>query len=179
MSRRVRFGLNMPKQRNIRDLSTLRENFNLRAILEYYYNGKLLVWLRDRGYVDYVHKIESFNSFDYANVKEFFCSLFDISDSSVIDADVIVFSQNELEAFLKDDVEQTIYLCGDVFTLSVKYKNKTYIGINKPKIQFVYLPLEKLLDFNISLQNVRLCRYKNLKKLSVGKNVLVMVELHL
>lgn len=155
MNRKVRFGLVMPKQDNIRDIDTLRQNFNLRCVLQYYYNGKLLVWLKDRNYINYVHKLEAFNAYNYTKLKKFFGTLFDISDDMLND-DVIVFSQNQLERLLKTNTKQVIYLCADCFSLSAKYKNKTYIGINNPKVCFVDLGKKCLSDFNISVSNVQL-----------------------
>lgn len=155
MNRKVRFGLAMPKQDNIRDIDTLKQNFNLRCVLQYYYNGKLLVWLKDRNYINYVHKLEAFNAYNYTKLKKFFGTLFDISDDMLND-DVIVFSQNQLERLLKTNTKQVIYLCADCFSLSAKYKNKTYIGINNPKVCFVDLGKKYLSDFNISVSNVQL-----------------------
>lgn len=155
MVRKIRFALNMPKQNNIRDINTLKRNFNLRCILQYYYNGKLLTWLKDRNYTNYVNKIETFNANNYTNLEEFFYNIFDITDNAMMNTDNIVFCQNELKHFLKDDTKQTIYLCGDIFNIPIKYKNKKYIGINNPKVVFVHLNQIELLGFNISFERVK------------------------
>jgi hypothetical protein len=168
LNRKVRFGLVMPKQNNIRDIDALRQNFDLRCVLQYYYNGKLLVWLKDRNYIDYVRKLEAFSAhvrglelfgtYDYTKLEDFFYTLFDVPYYSWKYYDNnLVFNQDELESLLGLPTKRVIYLCGGYFSLSVKYINMTYIGINNPNVYFVDLKdKEDLSDFNISLNNVHL-----------------------
>ena len=47
MARKVRFALEMNKGVEVRSMEELREHFSLAKVLEYYNNGKLVIWLRD------------------------------------------------------------------------------------------------------------------------------------
>lgn len=156
MIRRVKFSLNMPSQKNIRDLEALRNNFNLKNVLIYYLNGKLLTWLKDRNYNDYANKLVQMDKNDYANLKKNIYDIFDISEESILTKDDIAFSQSELMTLLKDNTQQIIYLYGEIFTIPVQYRNKIYIGINRPKVRFVRFTADELATFGIFFYNVHL-----------------------
>ena len=57
MARKIRFGLNMPGKQNIRTMEELKQYFDFKAVLEYYFNGKLTDWLNDRGYKDIAEQV--------------------------------------------------------------------------------------------------------------------------
>lgn len=59
MARKIRFGLNMPEKQNIRTLEELKQYFDLKAVLEYYFNNKLTEWLNDRGYASIAEQLNA------------------------------------------------------------------------------------------------------------------------
>lgn len=146
----------MPNQKNIRDIDTLINNFNLRNILIYYLNGKLLTWLKDRNYDDYVNKLVQLDKNDYTNLKKNIYNVFNITDENILIKDDIAFSQSDLTALLKDNNQQIIYLYGEIFTIPVQYRNKIYIGINYPKVKFVRFTADELAALGIFFHNVNL-----------------------
>ena len=156
MVRKIKFGLNMPNQKNIRDIDTLRNNFDLKNILIYYLNGKLSTWLKDRHYDEYAQKLEQIDRNDYAHLKKNIYNIFNITDDTILKNDDIVFSQSELISSLKDNTPNVIYLYGEIFTIPIQYQNKIYIGINYPKVKFVRFTADELAAFGIFFYNVHL-----------------------
>lgn len=166
MARKIRFSLNMPEKKNIRTIEELKQSFDLKSVLEYYYNGKLAEWLTDRGYDKYAEQVAALDDSNDDFEKKL-CNIFDAEyvasvqeevsaedvealvgrkekvrqytdDTDILDnSESVVFSQEELEALLQDDANQTIYLAGDEFVISGDYRDRTYIGLNNPMLKFL------------------------------------------
>ena len=62
MARKIRFPLVMSNGAEVRTIEELRENFDIKSILGYYYEGNLLTWLKDRYYDVEADKITKLNS---------------------------------------------------------------------------------------------------------------------
>lgn len=180
MRRRIKFGLNMPEKENIRTLDELREFFDVRAVMEYFLNGKLLTWLEDRHYKE----AETVRQLDCGseNLAEELCAVFGVkteqgpeasevkekvdrleklkqitSDADVLaHADEIIFTQEELENALQNPDRQVLYLYGDKFTIPVEAAGKKYVGVNRPEIYASTLEKEKLAAFSCPFENVEL-----------------------
>lgn len=129
MKRKIKFPLTMNKETSVRTIEELRNNFNIEEVIEYFFNGKLEIWLRDRNYNSQLEKIlkldinkKSFNTDlclaldvdckDYAHV-----DAKEIEDKnkrlkeikkhtdkkSILDkVDEIIFTQEELNKRLKE-----------------------------------------------------------------------------
>ena len=156
MVRKVKFGLKMSNQKNIRDIDTLRSNFDLKNVLIYYLNGKLSTWLKDRNYTEYINKLEKLDKNDYANIKKNIYDIFNITDENILKNNDVVCEQSELISLLKDNTQQVIYLYGETFTIPVQYRNKIYIGLNYPKVRFVRFTADELANWGIFFYNVHL-----------------------
>lgn len=129
MKRKIKFPLIMNKETSVRTIDELRNNFNIEEVIEYFLNGKLEIWLRDRNYNSQLEKIlkldinkKSFNidlcvaldvdSKDYIHVnakeiEEKNKRLKEIKKhtdkKSIIDkVDEIIFTQEELNKRLKE-----------------------------------------------------------------------------
>lgn len=183
MKKRVKFPLEMKGNKNIRNMEDLKANFDLKQILAYFLNGKLLVWLQDRRYDDIAEKIENLTK-DDKNLPQKFAEIFDVAlDVSEIeldadeikkdaekkrrltqyteDADIlgqshfVAFNQEEL-ADLLDERAAKIYLCGDdKFSIPLTETDKDYIGVSGKET--VVISSKESVDFNklnISFQNV-------------------------
>lgn len=57
MKRKIKFPLIMNKETSVRTIDELRNNFNIEEVIEYFLNGKLEIWLRDRNYNSQLEKI--------------------------------------------------------------------------------------------------------------------------
>lgn len=75
--KRVKFPLNMGKGIQVRTLAELQENFNFEKITKYFLNGKLAIWLEDRGLMDLKEQLSEISISDemYSNK---ICELFAI-----------------------------------------------------------------------------------------------------
>lgn len=160
MAKKIRFPLEMEQGVEVRSLEELRDNFSLARVLVYISNGKLATWLRDRYVDDIADAIEDLNIADAdlaKKVSDIFNVPFDeqtaidlakaeernlklgilrnyTTEQSFLNAvDNVAFTQDELYELLDDDAN-TIYLCGDRFSISKSKKGMTYIGVNKPVI---------------------------------------------
>lgn len=185
MARKIRFGLNMPEKQNIRTLEELKQYFDLKAVLEYYFNNKLTEWLNDRGYASIAEQLNALDR-DKDDFEENVCKIFGAqykaeSAGAVTAEDVealvdrkeeirkytddvnilenagnVAFNQAELNALVKDDSSKTVYLLGKEFTLNAKYKNKIYIGLNSPTVKFADVPEVTLEELGIKLTGVKI-----------------------
>ena len=180
MARKIRFGLNMPEKQNIRTIDELKQYFDLKTVLEYYFNNKLIEWLNDRGYTNLAEKINSLDR-QKDDFEESICKIFEVQhidkvagtvvaedveelvdrkeeirkytdDINILEnAENVVFSQTELNVLVKDDKSMTVYLLGEKFTLSCKYRNKNYIGLNNPAVKFSDIPEVALDELGIKI----------------------------
>lgn len=185
MARKIRFGLNMPGKQNIRTMEELKQYFDLKAVLEYYFNNKLTEWLNDRGYASIAEQLNALDR-DKDDFEENVCKIFgaqykaeaagavtaeDVEalvdrkeeirkytdDVNILEnAGNVAFNQAELNALVKDDNSKTVYLLGKEFTLTAKYKNKTYIGLNTPMVKFIDVPEVTLEELGIKLTGVKI-----------------------
>ena len=57
MVKRIKFPLEF-NERKARDLEELKSNFDMDLLFEYFENGKLTVWLQDRGLDEIKYKLE-------------------------------------------------------------------------------------------------------------------------
>lgn len=159
MAKKIRFPLVMADEAQVRNLEELREHFDLESVLEYYKNGKLLTWLKDRYFDDEAEAVEALEE-SAPDFQKRLCEAFGVEFSGEAvdleeialrqerlaklrtftdDADVIgnidsvAFDQEELADLLDEGVEK-IYLCGENFTVPASKRGVTYVGVNRPKV---------------------------------------------
>lgn len=158
MAKKIRFPLEMERGVEVRSLDELRDSFSLARVLVYVSNGKLVTWLRDRYIEDIADAIECLDVNDSEFPKKV-CEIFGIEYNEDIAIDIekaeernrklgilkeyttdekffdvvdnIAFTQDDIYDLL-DERQNTIYLCGDKFTIPMSKKGITYIGINNP-----------------------------------------------
>ncbi|MEM6765236.1 MAG: hypothetical protein AAF824_01330 [Bacteroidota bacterium] len=61
MAKTIKFNL-LLEDKPVRDLEGVKENFNIHELLEYYENGLLVRWLKGRGFLDVLRKVESIDN---------------------------------------------------------------------------------------------------------------------
>lgn len=72
MKRKIKFPLNMGNEIEVRSLLELREHFNIEMVLQYFFDGKLNKWLKDRGHDYEIEQISKLNE-DSKNLAEELC----------------------------------------------------------------------------------------------------------
>ena len=154
MPKKIKFALKMKDGVEVRSLQELQENFDLNQVTAYFLDGKLETWLEDRYYDEELEKLRELDKADSQLQKEL-CHIFGVeyeADSLTIEeiearnrklarlkeitddeeilahADSVAFSQKDLVDLLEKELD-TIYLCGEKFSIPERIKNKTYIGI--------------------------------------------------
>lgn len=181
MAKKIKFALEMNGVK-IRSMEELQENFDLNAAVQYLLDGKLLTWLEDRLY-DEAEQIAELDK-NAPDMKEQLCEILGVEyeDDSGLDvydlerlnekkrilntmtddeeiianADKTALNQEDLADLLNAD-EDTIYLCGENFSVSVKFCNKKYVGIlGKPKVKIKAANQAELDNKNIIFENVTL-----------------------
>lgn len=135
----------------VRDIGMLRDNFDVEALIDYVFDGKLAKWLRDRFYDEEADAIDSLEQ-DDPDLEDKMYDIFQVdppmseeeiawrnerlaklkeytTDEDILErVDDVAFDQQDLSDLIDDDVEE-IFLCGGRFTIPLKVENKTYIGI--------------------------------------------------
>lgn len=158
MAKKIRFPLEMEQGIEVRSLEELKENFSLARVLVYLENGKLITWLRDRYVDDVADAIEEVKKDDKDLAKRI-CDIFDVPYNEQKEADLeeaaehnrklnllkeytdeqkyidvvdqVAFSKDDLYNLL-DEGKDTIYLCGEKFSIPLAKKGISYIGVNNP-----------------------------------------------
>ena len=180
MAKKIRFPLEMENGVEVRSMEEFRENFSISRVLSYLKNGKLEVWLRDRFETDIVDKIEQLD-LQAEDLAKKLCEIFDIAYNEEAEdelkkaeerierilllkkytddkqfeevIDSIAFNQDELYDFLDEDAD-TIYLCGEKFSIPLAKEGVRYIGINQPIVVIDSKVEVDLVKKNISVENV-------------------------
>ena len=143
MVKKSRFPLEMDNGVGVRSMEELREHFSLAKVLEYFENGKLVIWLRDRFEDDIADAVEALDQNEQELAKKL-SEIFDVpydekTEEKLKEAeqwakrlerlkaftddeqffekiDYVAFEQDELYDLLDEEAE-TIYLCGDRFSI--------------------------------------------------------------
>ncbi len=182
MSRKIKFALEMAEGFEVRSLEELRENFDLDKVIEYFCDGKLLEWLKDRYYDEEAELVSSLEKAD-EHLEEKLCRALGVDpdkylldpaflerieekkillqsktdDTEIIkNAKIVAMNQEDLADLLDLDVP-LIYLCGEVFHIPIRVAGKHYIGLfDKPKVNIKATSKEELDANSIILENVEL-----------------------
>ena len=184
MARKIKFALEMAGGVKVRsNLEELREHFDLEKAVGYFLSGKLVEWLEDRYYDAEAEQIKSIGK-EASDLKQKLCAALGVAYDAEQDVDVeqierlnekkailrqktddeniiahagqTAFTQEDLAELLDMD-EETIYLCGDSFTIPVRVANRKYIGIlGKPKITVSVQSEEELAAKGIVCENLSL-----------------------
>ena len=188
-ARRSRFPLEMSDGTQAYSLDDLKKHFDLDAVLGYYKSGKLLTWLNDRYLEDEAEAVSTLDESD-PDFQKKLCAVFGVEfqgkevnleeierrqerlkrlrqftdeEAYIEHIDQVAFDQEELADLLDDGVE-TIYLCGEKFSVPVSQKGKTYIGINHPMVHISGKVPELFNELGLSFEN---CNVDNLPKSDV------------
>jgi len=160
MAKKIRFSLEMKDGIEVRTLEDLCEHFSLERVLFYLSEGKLVTWLRDRYLDDKADAISELSS-DDPKLSKKICQIFDVAYDETLEIDMeavaerkrkmrllddyasdekfyevvdnIAFEQDDLYDLL-DEGAETIYLCGERFSIPLSKKNVRYIGVNNPTV---------------------------------------------
>ena len=156
MARKVKPSLEMKNGYQVRNnIDEIRENFDYSKIVEYFRNGRLQRWLRDRYYEKEADKLDQIHYND-KKFKEKICAVFKVDSSKVDDdeqvldeeiqkkleyvkqytvddevlskIDSVATNQDELMKFIIQG-KREIFLCGGTFDIPIEVENIKYIGI--------------------------------------------------
>ena len=150
----VKFALKMRDDYECRDLESLREHFDLEKAIAYFQDGRLITWMKHRGFYDIADELEEMSA-EAAEFPQKLCSLLEVEyTGEAVDAEDIAFynerlkeikqytndekilsnagcvaiNQEELGELLEEDVK-VIYLLDGEYSIPIKRKNHKYIGI--------------------------------------------------
>ena len=180
MAKKIRFPLEMKNGVEVRSMEELRDNFSIVKVMSYLHEGKMITWLRDRYANDIADLIEKLDLQDEELVKKV-CEIFDVpydeySEEELEKAaeraervlrlkeytddrqyenviDNVAFDQDELYDLLDEGIN-TIYLCGEKFSIPLSKEGVSYIGINEPIVVIDSKVEVEWTEKNISVENV-------------------------
>lgn len=175
----VKFALKMHDDYECRDLESLREHFDLEKAIAYFQDGRLITWMKHRGFYDIADELEEMSA-EAADFPQKLCSLLDVKyTGEAVDAEDIAFynerlkeikqytndekilsnagcvaiNQEELGELLEEDVK-VIYLLDGEYSIPIKRKNHKYIGIGNVTAK---IRSQELVDFDeleIEFENI-------------------------
>lgn len=163
--------LEMKNGVQVRNITDLKENFDIEKIISYFLNGKLMTWLQDRYYEEEEEAVSKLSSNDSELAKKL-CEIFGVEyetenqidvekltrrnerltklkqftdDSEIIkNIDFVAFNQEEL-ADLYDNDAQKIYLCEGEFCIPKSKNHIDYIIVGYPKVKRISEDERKIL----------------------------------
>ena len=144
MAKKKKFALIMKDDIEVRDVDGLLENYDEDTILQYYRDGSLVTWLRDRYEDELADEVEALDADeDDADLKEQLALVFGVKQDTerlehlrqftedeelLAKVNQVAFDQEDLADLLDEGIDE-IYLCPGTYTIPLRAKNKTYIGI--------------------------------------------------
>ena len=176
-----KFALYLKGEHEVRNnIEEIREYFDYGKIVEYFYDGSLLQWLKDRDYPDAANKLKCLKG-DELDFKTKLCHIFNIDenkiekDNAIEDTEIInkrnmvkqytvdeailndiekvVTNQNELQILLERK-EPTIYLLTGEYVIPLEVEDVAYIGIGEVT---AVIESAEIIDFskrNILFKNI-------------------------
>ena len=182
MARKIKFALEMADGAKVRgNIDELREHFDIESVVRYFLSGKLIEWLDDRYYESEAEALEQIDK-DSPDFHQKLCEALGVEYKTNDDLDVAALERlNEKKAILcqmtddeeilrnadktaltQEDLadlldmgETTIYLCGEKFTIPVRVKGITYIGVlGTPLIDAKLKNISEFKDKGIMFENV-------------------------
>lgn len=185
MAKKIKFPLHMKNGYKVRTLEELQQEGDIKTILEYFHNGKLISWLEDRGYNDILDNMQNLDATTEDGVK-LLCHILGVtyqelpndisniqeeqeqlnrlkkltSDEVLLESvDIIAFDQGELNDIYSQNTN-IIYLSGDdsqIYDINDEYRNIQYIGLfGNPSVRTSVASLRDLHDKGITFKNVEL-----------------------
>lgn len=169
----IRFPLKMKNGAEVRTIEELRENFDIDSVLDYFTNGKLAIWLRDR-YYDDLSKAVLQLSVDSENIGAELCSILgvDYHEPSRTISDIktdqeklrryrellgdetyaskisqMAIDQCDLEELVAKGIKE-IYLFKGEFTVDLSKTDITYIGIDNVTVKAMNMNFENIFDID-------------------------------
>lgn len=189
---KVKFPLEMKDGYKVKTLEELQEHFDIKTVMEYYFNGKLQNWLEAHYHDDILEDMENLDK-EQDSLDVQIAALLGIQlQESQIDAeeiqdlvelkeevkkyaseeeleefDLFVDSQEDMEELIKQG-KKKIYLFQNSFMIKNDYHDLELIGINNPVIS---IEAEDSMTFkkqNVKLHNVDFVDEKTKKKTYVN-----------
>lgn len=109
MAKTIKFNL-ICDGKPIRTLEDLRSNFSIEDVLEYYNNKLLHRWLKVRGDIEKLKKLEAINESEDLPVVKALINIFEVeSDESVVEKDTYILSYKKEREALASKYEQQSY----------------------------------------------------------------------
>lgn len=201
MQRKAKFSLEMSNGVKVSSLMYLKEYFSAEKVLEYYYDGRLVRWLKDRGYQKEASLIQSLDD-SSPDVMVDICHILRINYGGNMKIQNPAFQKRVAEkkillkqltvnkswldavarvAFNDDDVKEilgmgyrAIYLCGRKFHIPTEYQNIGYAGICGfiPEIVIDFINREDMLEAGIHFENVVLPSRLNARNIPQSNSLL-------
>lgn len=201
MQRKAKFSLEMSNGIKVSSLMYLKEYFSAEKVLDYYYDGRLVRWLKDRGYQKEASLIQNLDD-SSPDVMVDICHILSINYGGNMKIQNPAFQKRVAEkkillkqltvnkswldavarvAFNDDDVKEilgmgyrAIYLCGRKFHIPTEYQNIGYAGICGfiPEIVIDFINHEDMLEAGIHFENVVLPSRLNVRNIPQSNSLL-------
>ncbi len=194
--KRIKFPLVMKNGVEVRDIEGLRENFDIVAVVQYFFNGKLERWLENNYHEDILEAVKELDSnqegfgqklaealgANWENSGEFDLQAVVrqtglkeqlkpyVSEEELEEMEYIADTQQELERFARMGCSR-VYLFGEQFCIPEWMKNMECIGINHPKICLDVKDRGEFKEKNVRLQEVTFVN-EEMKKIALGDSKL-------
>lgn len=156
----IKFPLEMKDGVQVRNITDLKENFDVEKVVGYFLNGKLMTWLEARYYEEEAEAVSQLEEND-SNLANKLCEIFGVeyecaeeidteelvrrnqriaklkqftdNDEIIANIDLVAFDQEEL-ADLYDKGIKKLYLCEGEFFIPKSKQDLEYILIGEPNV---------------------------------------------
>lgn len=179
MKRTTKFPLKMPNGSLVKELEELQDNFDLQAVMEYFGNGQLQLWLKNNynddifeevsvltgDEEDFILRLTTLLGVDYNNEdinvqstiikSKLKNELGEIFEQYKIDEiiDYVVENQIQLNKMLSKGIRE-IYLYKNEFFIDDKVKNVKFIGISNPRLTINNYNEQRFISQKVWFENI-------------------------
>lgn len=192
----VKFALKMRDDYECRDLESLREYFDLEKAIAYFQDGRLITWMKHRGFYDIADELEEMSA-EAADFPQKLCSLLEVeytgeavvaediafynerlkeikqytNDEKILsNAGCVAINQEELGELLEEDVK-VIYLLDGEYSIPIKRKNHKYIGIGNVTAKIRSKEPVDFAKLEIEFENISFdSEYESLCAIKIGSS---------
>lgn len=188
MKRHIKFPLFMKDNIPVRTMEELRNHYDVWKLQDYFANGRLAIWLRDRYEDELCESIEELDP-KQNDFMEQLCRILGVryvyseqrnwqdvlstierrkqiqqytNRAEVLDsADSVAFTQEELESIAEKGTADVIWLIGEQFELPAMYRKVTLCGVNAPRIILNAKSVNAIKETKSELKDIGSAQFEN------------------
>lgn len=108
--KKIKLPLEMANGVLVRTLDELKENWDLEKVINYYLNGKLQTWLKDRYYTELAEKVSALSGIsDNTELQKKLCGIFGIeAEDDLVDMEAVAERNRRLKILRQHTADDAV-----------------------------------------------------------------------